>query len=104
MDNFAKALAPDAEIKVVGIRPGEKMHEAMISVDDARNTREYKDHYRIIPEFGKWEAPHNAENGGQPVPNTFSYTSNNNTQWLEAEELRQTARIVAAECGISYEE
>ncbi len=103
MDDFAKALAPDTEMKVVGIRPGEKMHEIMIPMDDARHTREYKDHYRIIPEFLQWEAPHNMENGGKSVPDTFSYTSDNNTQWLEAEELRQTARLVAKECGIPYE-
>ncbi|MDR0454338.1 MAG: UDP-N-acetylglucosamine 4,6-dehydratase (inverting) [Deferribacteraceae bacterium] len=102
MDDFAKALAPDAEIKVLGIRPGEKMHEIMIPVDDARHTREYNDHYRIIPEFLPWVMPHNGENRGNALPDSFSYSSDNNIQQLSAEELCKTARLVAEECGIPY--
>ena len=103
MDDFARALAPDAEIRVVGIRPGEKLHECMIPMDDARHTREYKDHYRITPEFLPWNDQHNDENSGKAVADAFSYSSDNNTQRLSPEELREAARLVAKERGIPYE-
>ena len=100
MIDFAKTLAPKAEIDIIGIRPGEKMHEIMIPADDAVNTREYSDHYRILPAFlsGGQKA-----NGGKTVAKDFSYASNNNPETLTAEVLIATAKEVAAECGIKYE-
>lgn len=85
--DFAKAIAPEAEIREIGIRPGEKMHEVMIPEDDARHTREYTDHFRIIPEFLNWESPKDFGNGGKKLPEGFSYRSDNNTWWLTKEEL-----------------
>jgi len=87
MIDFAKAIAPEAEIREIGIRPGEKMHEVMIPEDDARHTREYDDHYRIIPEFLDWKAPKEFGNGGKPLPEGFSYRSDNNSWWLTKDEL-----------------
>ncbi|MEF3254640.1 MAG: UDP-N-acetylglucosamine 4,6-dehydratase (inverting) [Deferribacterales bacterium] len=87
MWDFATAIAPEAEIKEIGIRPGEKMHEVMIPEDDARHTREYSDHYRIIPEFLNWEAPKEFGNGGKKLPDGFSYRSDNNHLWLTKEQL-----------------
>lgn len=87
MEDFAGAIAPEAEIKEIGIRPGEKMHEVMIPEDDARHTREYEDHFRIIPEFLNWEAPKEFGNGGRKLPEEFSYRSDNNSCWLTREEL-----------------
>lgn len=87
MIDFAQAIAPEAEIREIGIRPGEKMHEVMIPEDDARHTREYADHFRIIPEFLNWEAPKDFGNGGKKLPEGFSYRSDNNTWWLTKEEL-----------------
>ncbi|MCX8084809.1 MAG: UDP-N-acetylglucosamine 4,6-dehydratase (inverting) [Calditerrivibrio sp.] len=87
MIDFATAIAPEAEIREIGIRPGEKMHEVMIPEDDARHTREYSDHFRIIPEFLNWEAPKEFGNGGKKLPDGFSYRSDNNTWWLTKEEL-----------------
>ncbi len=87
MIDFAQAIAPEAEIREIGIRPGEKMHEVMIPEDDARHTREYSDHFRIIPEFLNWEAPKEFGNGGKKLPDGFSYRSDNNTWWLTKEEL-----------------
>ena len=52
--DLAEAIAPECDRKIVGIRPGEKLHEIMVSVDDARNTLEYDDHYLIKPEFSDW--------------------------------------------------
>lgn len=87
MIDFAMAIAPEAEIREVGIRPGEKMHEVMIPEDDARHTREYKDHFRIIPEFMNWEVPKDLNNGGKPLPEGFVYSSDKNDRWLTKEEL-----------------
>jgi UDP-N-acetylglucosamine 4,6-dehydratase len=87
MEDFARAIAPQADIEEVGIRPGEKMHEVMIPEDDARHTREYDDHYRIIPEFLNWQAPKDFGNGGKELPEGFSYRSDNNSWWLTKDEL-----------------
>ncbi|MDR2869138.1 MAG: UDP-N-acetylglucosamine 4,6-dehydratase (inverting) [Deferribacteraceae bacterium] len=99
MIDFAKTLAPQAKINIVGIRPGEKLHEVMIPIDDARHTLEYADHYRITPEFLPWEP----QQGGIAVPHDFCYSSETNTMKLSAEELIATARAVAQECGIAYD-
>ncbi|MFJ7185428.1 UDP-N-acetylglucosamine 4,6-dehydratase (inverting) [Lysinibacillus xylanilyticus] len=84
--DLAKAIAPECEIEIVGIRPGEKLHEAMIMEDDARHTLEFDTYYVIQPEFPFW-SPKFAE-GGKPLNGGFSYTSNNNTEWLSIEALR----------------
>lgn len=83
--NLAQAIAPECEIEVVGIRPGEKLHEVMITEDNARSTLEYDDYYVIQPEFPWW----GRENGktGKPVPEDFKYSSNTNSQWLSVEQL-----------------
>lgn len=88
MLDMAKAIAPECEIKEIGIRPGEKLHEVMIPSDDARHTREYSDHYRIIPEFFNWEGPKEFGNGGDQLPEGFCYSSDMNTQWLTESDLR----------------
>ncbi len=82
---LAKAIAPDARIEVVGIRPGEKLHEEMISVDDARRTIDVGDRYVIQPEFGWWTSQHLSGDG---VPEGFAYTSDRNDDWLSVEQLR----------------
>ncbi|GIN64067.1 UDP-N-acetylglucosamine 4,6-dehydratase (inverting) [Robertmurraya siralis] len=84
--DLAKAIAPDAEIQYVGIRPGEKLHEAMITEDDSRHTLEFDNYYVITPEFSWW-----AQNGsekGKSLPEDFKFTSDNNISWLTVEELR----------------
>lgn len=88
--DLAKAVAPECETKIVGIRPGEKLHEYMISEEDARNTVEYEDYYVIQPEFTWWSKDkYINQNGGKKLPEGFSYNSKNNTQWLTVEELRE---------------
>ncbi len=91
MVDLAKAISPNAELKVVGIRPGEKLHEAMITEDDAPNVMEFDDYYVIQPTFHWWRKDH--LNGGKPVPEGFRYTSDNNTQWLREEELKTLCQI-----------
>jgi UDP-N-acetylglucosamine 4,6-dehydratase len=85
--DLAKAVGPECRIEIVGIRPGEKLHEIMISRDDARNTDEFSDYYLIKPAFRFFTRRYN--NGdGKPVPEDFEYNSGTNTRWLSIEELR----------------
>lgn len=93
MMDLAQALAPGCEVKIVGIRPGEKLHEYMISEDDARHTVEYDEYFVIQPEFVWWdEAGYVKENGGKPVGEGFSYNSRDNGQWLSVEQLKQLTK------------
>lgn len=85
--DLAKAIGPECEIKIVGIRPGEKLHEAMITEDDARHTIEFDDYYVIQPEFNWWSDEY--KKGSKPLADKFHYVSNENTQWLSIEELRE---------------
>ncbi len=92
MLEFAQSVAPKAEVNIVGIRPGEKMHEVMIPSDDSRHSLEYSDHYRIIPEFLPWSD--NGEEKGKKMPDDFCYSSDNNTQKLDADELNELIKEV----------
>jgi UDP-N-acetylglucosamine 4,6-dehydratase/5-epimerase len=84
--DLARAIGGDAcELKVIGIRPGEKLHEVMISEDDARHTIEFPDHYVIQPEFPWWGS--SAEQGGDPVDPSFRYSSDQNSEWLTRRDL-----------------
>lgn len=85
--DLAEAIAPGVELRVIGIRPGEKLHEEMISVDDARRTVEYDDYYVIRPVLAEWMEK-DAAVGGLPVPDGFSYSSATNDRWLSVEDLR----------------
>lgn len=88
--DLARAIAPECETEIVGIRPGEKLHEYMISCEDSRNTLEYNDYYVIQPQFVWWnQAQYTGTNGGKSVPEGFSYSSDNNTRWLSIDELRE---------------
>jgi UDP-N-acetylglucosamine 4,6-dehydratase len=86
--DLAQALAPGLPHRNVGIRPGEKLHEAMIAVDDAYATVELADRYVIEPQFGEYvRKSFTEEGGGKLVVDRFSYGSDNNTEWLDAPEL-----------------
>lgn len=84
--DLAKAIAPDCKTKVVGIRPGEKLHEVMISEDDARQTLELNDCYVIQPAFQWWSRTNHAQ--GKAVPEGFSYSSDKNKEWLTIKQLQ----------------
>ncbi len=86
--DLAKAIAPDCRYEIVGIRPGEKIHEVMITEDDARHTIEFDDYYIIEPEFKWWSNKKHVANGGKPVQEGFVYASNTNDSWLTIEKLR----------------
>jgi UDP-N-acetylglucosamine 4,6-dehydratase len=86
--DIAKAVAPNAQVKIIGIRPGEKIHEQMIGSEDAPHTYEYSGYFKILPAIHDWSKDPARINGGTPVPENFSYCSNTNTDWMRIEELR----------------
>jgi len=84
--DLAKAIVRDCDIEVIGIRPGEKIHEVLITEEDGRNTVAYNGMYVIMPNYSWWERQNYKI--GQKLPDDFIYTSNNNDQWLTEEDLR----------------
>jgi len=80
--DLAAALSPGGKVKIIGIRPGEKLHEVMITEDDARNTVEFSDRYVIEPNPVAWTG-HVLRDGAVPVEDGFRYASDNNTEWLD---------------------
>ncbi len=85
---LAKALNPNGKIKEVGIREGEKIHEVMITRDDARYTYDYGNYYVIYPNF-EWWNKEKIKSGGKLIPKNWDYNSGTNDWWLNAEELRE---------------
>ena len=88
MVDLAKAMKKDCQIKVIGIRPGEKLHEIMISPDDSRNVLEFDDHFVIQPAFHWWDSQAFIHKGGKRVADGFEYSSDKNTQWMTAADLQ----------------
>ena len=88
MMDLAKAIAPECKTEIIGIRPGEKLHEVMVPKDDAHRTIEYDDKYIIQPDFRFFERRFNS-NGGKPVPEGFEYNSETNPWKLSIEEARE---------------
>jgi len=85
--DLATAIAPECKQIEIGIRPGEKLHEVMITRADARHTLEFEDYYIIEPEY-EWWSKSNYPNG-KPLEVGFTYSSNNNIEWLSVEEMRK---------------
>jgi UDP-N-acetylglucosamine 4,6-dehydratase len=90
--DLVRAIAPDCEVVFTGIRPGEKVHEVLISSDEAQHTLEFPDMFVIQPAHPWWGAGN--WNGGQPLPDGFTYGSDSNPRWLTLEELRGMAAMV----------
>ncbi len=89
--DIAKAVAPECDIKVTGIRPGEKLHEVMITEDDSRQTLEFPDFYLIQPQFHWWNDSYYTSMGSsktQACEEGFSYASNTNKHWLSVQEIQ----------------
>lgn len=87
--DLAYAVAPDARQEITGIRPGEKLHEQMIGVEDAPHTYEYKDYYKILPAIHNWSQDQGRIGTGTKVLDGFSYCSDNNSEWMTVEALRE---------------
>lgn len=88
MMDLARAVAPEAEVDIIGIRPGEKLHETLISEDEARTTVELPDMYVVQPASAMWFG-HAWEEQGKPLPDGFRYSSNNNTDWLDLNRITE---------------
>src|SRR5690606_7437637 len=86
--DLARVVAPEARHEIVGIRPGEKLHEQMIGAEDAFYTYEYPAYYTVLPMINNWGTCENRIKGGKKVPAGFSYTSDNNPHWMKDEELQ----------------
>ena len=90
--DLARTLAPDLPHEVVGIRPGEKLHEIMITEDDARLTLELDDRYVICPPQEEWSQAHLVAHGAKRVAEGFRYSSEINGEWLDGEALKAICR------------
>ena len=86
--DIARAIAHDARQDITGIRPGEKLHEQMISFEDASHTYEYPGHYKILPAIHNWSRDPLRIGGGQLVAPDFTYSSDNNRDWMDIRTLQ----------------
>ena len=88
--DLAKAIAPEAKLDIIGIRPGEKIHEVMVSSDDAINTVEFSTYFVIQPSQPWWDnIKYIKINGGKRVGEGFKYSSDLNDQWLSLNDLKR---------------
>jgi UDP-N-acetylglucosamine 4,6-dehydratase len=92
---LAEAIGPKCKKETIGIRPGEKLHELMIGADDARRTRDMGSYYVVQPEFPWWDG--NVVSEGTPVPDGFSYTSDNNPDRLSVQQVRELLKTLDME-------
>jgi UDP-N-acetylglucosamine 4,6-dehydratase len=97
--DLVEAVAPGCKTRVVGIRPGEKLHEVMVPSDEAHATMEFDDFYVIQPLLSWWmdraaKTPYLQK--GRKVPDGFSYSSEKNHEWLKVDELRRLAELETA--------
>lgn len=86
--DIANVVAPNANHEIIGIRPGEKLHEQMIGAEDANNTFEYSDHFKILPQINDWAYDVGRIKGGVKVPEGFVYSSDTNPVWMKHAELK----------------
>ena len=91
--DIAKAIDSKAKQEVVGIRPGEKIHEEMISSGDSPYAYEYKGYFKILPSINSWFMDPNRINEGVKVSENFTYTSNNNNDWMDIDTLKNWIEI-----------
>jgi len=87
--DIANVIAPKAKHKIIGIRPGEKLHEQMISKDDSFSTYEFKDYYKILPQINDWSKDKLRIKDGKKVPENFVYSSDKNSEWMTKNELKK---------------
>lgn len=92
--DIAEAMAPDATRKIIGIRPGEKVHEVLMTEEESRLAKGFDDHFAIYPSFPFWregEYPN-----GEELPPGFRYSSDTNSEWLNAEQIRTMSEPISA--------
>ena len=81
--DLAKVIVPNSKIKIIGIRPGEKLHEEMISTHDSYNTYEYSKYFKILPQTNNWLQSKKHIKKGTKVPDGFHYRSDTNKEWMK---------------------
>tara|TARA_R100000306_G_scaffold57640_1_gene55836 strand:- start:3590 stop:4588 length:999 start_codon:yes stop_codon:yes gene_type:complete len=86
--DLARVIAPEARQEIVGVRPGEKLHEQMIGAEDSYYTYEYPEHFKILPAIHDWSADAARIKDGKKVPEGFVYSSDNNEEWMTEEQLQ----------------
>jgi UDP-N-acetylglucosamine 4,6-dehydratase (inverting) len=97
--DIAKAVSETVKLEIIGIRPGEKLHEQMIGVEDVPFTYEYQDYYKILPQIHAWnEDPYRIKEG-KSLPQEFSYTSDKNKEWMTIGELRKWIKTNESKIG-----
>lgn len=94
--DLAEAMLPGCEIQEVGIRPGEKLHEIMVTTEDSFTTYEYEKHFIVYPQM-TWNNKQQPDTRGKKVEEGFSYSSGNNTEWLSVEDIRALLQDVVLE-------
>ena len=87
--DIAEVIAPQLKHKIIGIRPGEKLHEQMIGSDDCYSTYEYPDYYKILPQINEWASDNSRIKDGKKVPEGFIYGSDNNREWMTKSDLQK---------------
>jgi len=87
--DIAKTIAPNMKHKIIGVRPGEKIHEQMIGADDSDFTYEYSNYYKILPQINDWSKDKLRIKNGKKVPDEFVYSSNNNLDWMTEIDLKK---------------
>ena len=98
--DIALSVAPNTKQKIIGIRPGEKIHEQMIGFEDAPHTYEYDKYYKILPAIHNWSQDQNRIKNGKLVPSDFTYSSDNNKEWMTKEELSDWISSKKGKIGI----
>ena len=94
--DLAQAMLPGCEMPEVGIREGEKLHEIMVTIEDSLNTYEYDKHFIVYPQM-VWSESRRAVPTGKRVPEGFSYSSGNNTEWLTVEQIQELLKTIDLE-------
>ncbi len=97
--DIAKAVDENAKHKIIGIRPGEKIHEQMIGIEDAPHTYEYNDHFKILPAIYNWSSDPERNKGGVKVDDNFTYSSDQNNEWMTVKDLKQWIKVNINEIG-----
>ena len=87
--DIAKVIAPKSRYEIIGIRPGEKLHEEMISSHDSDNTFEYRNYFKILPQINNWRSDKKRIKDGKKVSDGFAYSSEINNEWMTKNDLRK---------------
>ncbi len=98
--DIARVMAPEAKHEIIGIRPGEKLHEQMIGPEDAPHTYEYADHFKILPAIHNWSSSPGRIKDGKRVPDGFTYASDTNPDWMEPQALADWIAANSAKIGV----